>query len=272
MRTQEGSTVWLPSEYVSGRWGQVVWWRVKAKINSSPLKSMKFDFWSCYWRRADLQGACSLDSPRHQANSGSVCVLSPVWLFETPWTVACQDPLSMGFCEQEYWSGLPCPPPWNLPDPGIKLGSPALQESYQLSYQGSLNRGSEFSSVQSLSHVWLFATPWIAAHQAFLSITNSQSLLKLKCIESVMPSNHLIVCGPLLLPPSIFPSNRVFSKSQFFALGGHSIGVSASVLPMNIQDWFPLGWIGWISLQSKELSRVFPNTTVQKFFGAQLSL
>ena len=127
MRTQEGSTVWLPSEYVSGRWGQVVWWRVKVKIHSSPLKSMKFDFWSCYWCRADLQGACSLESPRHQANSGSVCVLNPVRLFETPWTVACQDPLSMEFCKQEYWSRLPCPPPWDLPDPGIKLGSPALQ-------------------------------------------------------------------------------------------------------------------------------------------------
>ena len=75
--------------------------------------------------------------------------------------------------------------------------------------------------------------------------------------------------------PSIFPSIRVFSMSQFFASGGQSIGVSASasVLPMNIQDWFPLGWTGWISFQSKGLSGVFSNTTVQKhqFFGAQLS-
>ena len=85
-----------------------------------------------------------------------------------------------------------------------------------------------------------------------------------------------ILCHPLLLPPSIFPSNRVFQMSQFFTSAGQSIGVtaSASVLPMNIQNWFPLGWTGWISLQSKGLSRVFSNTTVQKhqFFGTQLSL
>ena len=134
------------------------------------------------------------------------------------------------------------------------------------------------SSVQSLSRVQLFATPWIAAHQASLYITNSWSLLKLMSIESVMPSNHLILCHPLLLLPSIFPSIRVsgsFPMSQFFASCGQSIGVSpsASVLPMNIQEWFPLQWTGWISLQSKGLSRVFSNTTVQKhqFFSAQLS-
>ena len=93
-------------------------------------------------------------------------------------------------------------------------------------------------SVQSLSHVQLFATPWTAAHQVSLFITNSWSLLKLTSIELVMPSNHLIFCCPLLLPPSIFPSIRVFSRSQFFASGGQSIGVSASasVLPMNIHD------------------------------------
>ena len=133
------------------------------------------------------------------------------------------------------------------------------------------------SSVQSLSRVRLFATPWTAARQASLSITNSQSLLKLMSIESVMPSNHLILCHPLLLPPSIFPSIRVFSsESVLFTSGGQSIGVStsASVLPMDIQIWFPLGLTGWISLQSKGLSRVFSNTTVQKheFFGAQVSL
>ena len=103
------------------------------------------------------------------------------------------------------------------------------------------------------------------------------SLFKLMSIDAVMPSNHLILHCPLLLPPSIFPSIRVFSN-EFISLhhGGQSIGVSASasVLPMNIQDRFPLGWTGWISLQSKGLSRVFCNTTVQKhqFFGAQPSL
>ena len=116
-----------------------------------------------------------------------------------------------------------------------------------------------------------FATLWTAAHQASLSITNSWSLLKLMSIESVMPSNHLILCCPLLLLPSVFPSIRVFSN-QSFTSGGQSIGVSASasVFSMIIQDCFPLGLTGWISLQSKGLSRVFSNTTVQKhqFFGA----
>ena len=121
----------------------------------------------------------------------------------------------------------------------------------------------EPSSVQLLSRVQLFSTPWTAAHQASLSITNSRSLLKLMSIESLMPSNHLILCHPLLLPPSIFPISSSFPLSQFFASRGQSIGVSASasVLPMNIQDWFPLGLTGWISLQSKGLLRVFSNTS-----------
>ena len=110
------------------------------------------------------------------------------------------------------------------------------------------------SSVQWLSHVRLFVTPWTAARQTFLSITNSQSLLKLMFIELVMPSNHLILCQPLLLLPSIFPSIRVFSMSQFFTSGGRSTGTSASapVLPMNIQDWFPLGLTSLMSLQSRD--------------------
>ena len=135
---------------------------------------------------------------------------------------------------------------------------------------------SRFSSVQPLSHFRLFVTPWIAAGQASLSITNSWSLLKLMPIESMMPSSHLILCCPLLLLPPILPASGSFPMSQLFAWGGQSIGVSASasVLPMNVQDWSPLGWTGWISLQSKGLTRVFSNTTVQKhqFFGAQLSL
>ena len=137
-----------------------------------------------------------------------------------------------------------------------------------------LNKHS-FSSVQSLSHVRLFATPWTAAHQASLSITNSWSLLKLMSIESVLPSNHLIFCHPLLLLPSVFPSIRVFSNELTLRIRWLEIGVSASssVLPMNIQDWFPLGWTDWFSLQSKGLLRVFSNTAVQKhqFFGAQPS-
>ena len=88
--------------------------------------------------------------------------------------------------------------------------------------------------------------------------------------------NHLILCHPLLLLPSIFPASGFFLMSQFFTSGGQRTGVSASasVIPMNIQDWFPLGWTGLLSLQSKGLSRVFSNSTIQKyqFFGAQLSL
>jgi len=132
----------------------------------------------------------------------------------------------------------------------------------------------QFSSVQSLSRVWLFATPWITEHQASLSITNSRSSLKLTSIESVMPSSHLILCRPLLLLPQSLPASESFPMSQLFAWGGQSTGVSAfaSFLPKNTQDWSS-EWTGWISLQSKGLSRVFSNTTVQKhqFFGTQLS-
>ena len=144
-----------------------------------------------------------------------------------------------------------------------------------MTISGDVSSLVHFSSVQSLSHVWLFATPWTVARQVSRSFIISQTLFKLMSIELVMPSNHLVLCQPLLLLPSIFPNIR-FQMSQFFASGGQSIGVSASasVLPMNIQDWFPLGWTGWISLQSKGLSRVFSNTTAQKhqFFSTQLSL
>ena len=100
-------------------------------------------------------------------------------------------------------------------------------------------------------------TPWTAACQAFLSITNSRSLLKLMFIELVMPSNHLFLCCPLLLLSSILPSIRVFPVTQFFASDDQSIGASASasVLPMNIQDQFPLGLTSLISLQTKGLSK-----------------
>ena len=128
----------------------------------------------------------------------------------------------------------------------------------------------------SLSRVRLFTSPWTAARQASLSITNSRSLLKLKSVELVMPSNHLILCRPLLLMTSIFLSVRVFSNESVLHIRWPSTGVSAlaSVLPMNTQDWSPLGRTGWISLQSKELSRVFSSIIVQKhqFFGTQVSL
>ena len=145
-----------------------------------------------------------------------------------------------------------------------------VQQSFQWIFTFSL------SSVHSLSCVWLFAITWTAACQVSLSITNPQNFFKFISIESVMPSNHFILYHLLLLPTSVFPIIRSFQMNQFFISGGRSIRVSASasVLPMNTQDWSPLGWTGWISLQSKGLSRVFSNTTVQKhqFFGTQLTL
>ena len=133
------------------------------------------------------------------------------------------------------------------------------------------------NSVQSLSRVQLFSTPRTAALQAAPSITNSWSLLKLMSIVSVMPSSHLIFFRPLLLPPSIFPSVRVFSSESVLCIRWPkywSFSFNISPSNENIQDWFPLGWTGWISFQSTGLSRVFSNTTVQKhqFFGAQPSL
>ena len=136
-------------------------------------------------------------------------------------------------------------------------------------------RSVQSSSVQSFSRVRLFATPWIAARQASLTITNSRSLLK------PMPIGRwchpAISCSvvPFSSCPQSLPASGSFPESQLFSWGGQSIGVSASasVLPMNTQDWSPLGWTGWISLQSKGLSGVFSNTVVQKhqFFSTQLS-
>ena len=111
---------------------------------------------------------------------------------------------------------------------------------------------SQCSSDQSFSRVRLFVTSWTAARQASLSITNSQSLLKLVSIELVMPSSHLILCHPLLLKPPIVPNIRVFSNESAFRIRWPNIGIwaSTSVLQMNTQDWSPLEWTGWISLQS----------------------
>ena len=130
-------------------------------------------------------------------------------------------------------------------------------------------------SVQLLSHVRLFVTPGIAARQASLSNTNSWSSLKLTSIESVMPSSNLILCHPLFLLSPIPPSIRVFSNESTLRMRWPkywSFSFSM-ILPKNTQGGSPLEWTGWISLQSKGLSKVFSNTTVQKhqFFGAQLS-
>ena len=133
-----------------------------------------------------------------------------------------------------------------------------------------------FSSVPSLSRVQLFATPWTAARQASLSITNSQSYPKLMSIESVVPSNHLILCHPLLLLPSIFLCLRVFSNESVICIRWSKYwSFSFSISPSSEYSGlisFRLDWFD--TLQSKGLSRVFSNTTVQKhqFFGSQLCL
>ena len=195
----------------------------------------------------------------------------------------CMYVLSSSVLSDSLW-----PQEWTPPGSSVhRIFQARILEWFAISYSGASSWPRDwtrigrkilyrFRSDQSLTPVRLFATPWIAARQASLSITNSRSLLKLMSIESVMPSNYLILCCPLLLLPSIFPSIRVFSNESVLHIRWQSIGVSASasVLPMNIQDWFPLGWTGLISLWCKGLSRVFSNTTVQKhpFFCAQLSL
>ena len=168
----------------------------------------------------------------------------------------------------QNWNSVPIKQPFSLPSsppaPGNHQSSFCFCEFDYSKYFMEIEACSiclfvtglfQFSSVQSLSHVWLFATPWTAARQASLSINNSQSLLKLMSIKMVMPSNHLILCHPLSSHLQSFPASGSFSMNQFFTSGGQSIGVSAlaSVLPVNTQDWFPLGWIGWISLQTKGL-------------------
>ena len=137
-----------------------------------------------------------------------------------------------------------------------------------------ITQASPFSSVQSLSHVRLFVTPWIAVRQASRSITNpgvhSNSCPSSQWCHPTIASSVVPVSSHL----QSFPVSGSFSMRQFLTSGGQNIGVSASasVLPMNIKDWYPSRCTGWISLQSKGLSRVFSNNTVQKhqFFGAQL--
>ena len=134
----------------------------------------------------------------------------------------------------------------------------------------------QFSSVQSLSCVGVFVTPWTAARQAPLSITNSWNLLKLMSIKSVMPSNHLILCHPLLFLSSIFPRIRVFSNESVLHIRWPKYwSFSFSIIPSKEIPGlisFRMDWL--VSQESKGLSRVFSNTTIQKhqFFGAQLSL
>ena len=186
--------------------------------------------------------------------------LNRVWLFATPWTVAYQASLSMGFSRQEYIS--------------FSRGSSRPRDQTQVSRIGG--RCFNLWEVCCCSVAKSYLTLWTAAHQASLSFNISQSLLKFMSTLSAMPSNHFIHCHSLLLISQASPAVRSFPVNQLFASGGHGIGalMSASLFPMTTQAWFPLGLTGWISLQSKGLSRVFSNTTVQKhqFFHTQRSL
>ena len=151
-----------------------------------------------------------------------------------------------------------------------------VKEREQVSNVLTLWGHCQFSSVQLLSCVQLFVTPWTTAHQASLSITNYQSLLKLMSIESVMPSNHFILCFPLLLRPSNFLSIRVFSNELVLhIMWPQYCNFSFSISPSNEYSELISLWLtGLMSLQSKGLSKVFSNTTVQnhQFFSAQFSL
>ena len=150
-----------------------------------------------------------------------------------------------------------------------------IKDMWKLALLSISHMNDQIRSDQSLSRVLLFATPWIAARQVSLSITNSRSSLRLTSIESVMPCSHLKLCCLLLLLPPIPPSIRVFSNESTLCMRWPKYWSFSftSFLPKKSQGWSPSEWTDWISLQSKGLSRVFSNTTVQKhqFFGAQPS-
>ena len=173
-------------------------------------------------------------------------------------SVARWAPLSVGFSMQEYWSGLPCAPPGDLPKPGIKPGinvvSPALAGRFSTTKPpGKHQLNHQFSSVHSLSRLRLFVTPWIAARQASLSITKSQSSLKLISIESVMPSNHLILCRPLLLLPPVPPSIRVFFNESTLSMRWPKYwSFSFSISPSNEHPGlisFRMDWLDLLAVQ-----------------------
>ena len=212
--------------------------------------------------------------------------LSCVWSFTTLWTVACQVPLSMRFFSKNTglgtistsrgssqpmdWAGDSCV--------FFTAGRLSAEPSGKLYVCACvcvcvcvciyiiIARIWYFivAVVQLFSRVWLFATPWAAALQASLSFTISQSLCKLMSIESMMPTNHLILCHLFSSYLLSFPASGSFPMSWLFTSGGQSIRASASesALPMSIQGWFPLGLTGLIPLLSKGLSRVFSNTVV----------
>ena len=164
----------------------------------------------------------------------------------------------MGFSRQEYFSGLPCPPSGDLPNPGIEpvsLMSPTLAGGFfttSATWEAPSSQ-IQFSSVQLFSRVWLLATPWTAACQASLSITNSWSLPKLMSIELVIPSNQIILCCPFLLPPTIFPSIRVFSNESALCIRWPKYwSFSLNISPSNEYPGlisFRMDWLDLLAVQ-----------------------
>ena len=199
----------------------------------------------------------------------------------TPWTVALQAPLFMGFSRPEYWSRLPFLSVDNLSDPGIKPVSPAWQaNSLVFSQLGSLSTHTDththqFSSVQSLSRVGVFATSCTKACQASLSITNSRTLLKLMSIEMVMSSNHLILCRPLLLLPSTFPSMRVFSNESALQIRSKYWSFRFSISPSNEYSGlnsFRMDWLDLLAVQGTLTSLLQHQSSKASILCTQLSL
>ena len=183
-------------------------------------------------------------------------LLNRVQLIKNLWTAGCHDSLSMGSSRQEYWSRLPCAPPRDLPNSGTKPISLALAGGFfaiSVKWEAPKDVSVQFSSFQSLSHIWLFATPWAAAHQDSLSITNSRSSLKLTSIDSVMPSSYLILCRPLFLLPPIPPSIRVFSNESALRMRWPKYwSFSFSIIPSKKQPGmisFRMNWLDVLAIQ-----------------------
>ena len=245
------------------------------------------------WTSSEYSGLISFRIDWYMIQFSSVQSLSHVRVFATPWTAACQASLSITNSRtlpklmsiepnpdkdvskvlpySEYNSRATCchnVPPCHLINTGDLAPIFLCSKSCLCPWIHC-----SVSSVQSLSHVRFFVTPWSAACQASLSITNSRGLIKPMSIESVMPSSHLILCRPLLLLPPVPPSIRVFSNESTLHMRCPKYWCFIfSISPSN-EHPSPLEWAGCISLQSKGLSRVFSSTIVQKlqFFSAQLS-
>ena len=204
-----------------------------------------------------------------------VWLLSPIWLFATPWTVTLQAPLSMGLYRQEYWSGMPLPSPGDLPNPGTEPASPALQADFLLSKPSGKPPVIQFSQF-SCSVVSDSLQPHELQHTRPPCPSPSPGVHPDSRSSSQWCHPAISSSGvPFSSCPQSLPASESFPMSQLFTWGGQSTGISAlaSFLPKKSQGWSPSEWTGWISLKSKGLSRVFSNTTVQKhqFFSTQLS-